>query len=78
MLALPCGYVCNCMLLQLCHELNDRKWCMPLEDVLNWGGCCELEGVVSWIDFVGDTCPSVVVEVNEKHPEELPVGQRCC
>lgn len=42
------------------------------------GGCCELEGVVSWIDFVGDTCPSVVVEVNEKHPEELPVGQRCC
>ncbi len=40
--------------------------------------CMPLEVVVSWIDCVGDACPSVVVEVNEKHPEELPVGQRCC
>ena len=67
MLVMPCGYVCNGMLLQLCHELNDRTEAK----------CC-MEGVVNWTDFVGDTCPSVVVEVNEKHPEELPVGQRCC
>ncbi len=42
------------------------------------GGCADLEAVVSWTDCAGDTCPSVVVEVNEKHPEELPVGKRCC